>query len=112
MSTKKKIPLRTEDKQGRIRSECIDCLYRKFKTDKPSKADIPLNVPVVCLIENPRSILKGKVYKKQNISTIRLTQITKCLKEVDIELVKDLTGSTRLRIIRTNGLIEKKLIMY
>jgi hypothetical protein len=77
------------------------------------KDDNPPAVPECRPIEDFWSILKGKVYENnwqaRDISQLR-TRIKLCLKKIDIELVKSLFGSTRLRVsrVRTKGLIENK----
>lgn len=77
-----------------------------------SRADNPPNTPECRPIEDFWSILKGLVYAKnwqaKSMEQLR-ARIAKCLKEIDLELVKALSKSIRRRVgnIRTYGVIEQ-----
>jgi hypothetical protein len=77
-----------------------------------TKDDNPPNVPERRPVEDFWAILKGLVYEKNwqatDLENLR-TRILKCLKEIDIELVKDIFRSTRQRVgkIRKKGVIEE-----
>lgn len=77
-----------------------------------AKEDNPPNVPECRPVEHFWGILKGLVYENnwqaKDLNQLR-SRITKCLKNIDIDLVKSLMESVRYRVgqVRKYGVVEQ-----
>lgn len=76
------------------------------------KSENPPNVPECRPIENFWGILKGKVYannwQAKNLAHLKV-RIQICLRNIDFDLVKRISGSIRSRVghVRLHGVVEK-----
>ncbi len=78
-----------------------------------AKSENPPNLPECRPIENFWGILKGKVYANnwQAKNLDLKVRIQNCLKSIDFDLVKSISGSIRSRVghVRLHGVVEQNL---